>query len=384
MANKKQQKSKRDLFKTVDLTANKTSAFVRNSNMNVERTFHTIMKNSHIPVFISLAKETTLGRYFMNRKLYEKIVGPQIVIMDYFMRIAIAKEAARLCMDILNGTKYTYPGYWDNEVMLACLVRTNLIPDTDDVDTWYLTTRTGLTSISAGEVAELHAAGNYTTVMKFTEYNPNRLYQLIQNIYFGSLATIISEINRHYPKAYASTEKMPTAVRMATELGIFTKNNISDNIAAEDINGSATDASVNTFIKLVEKDLLVYLVELLKSAGINEKLINEMFGKMELHALYDIKNVHSLGQANITYIISIPTVTVDSKPVTTTFQFTISELYLLAMNAINAEKYPISASKAKAFGNRIDKLMNDLILIATTIAIQDMNESDLGASENQV
>ena len=40
--------------KVINLTDDKTSTYVRNCNMNVERTFQQLLRNSNIPVFMDL------------------------------------------------------------------------------------------------------------------------------------------------------------------------------------------------------------------------------------------------------------------------------------------------------------------------------------------
>ena len=375
--------------KVINLTDDKTSTYVRNCNMNVERTFQQLLRNSNIPVFMDLGKEMTVERYFLNRKLFDRLLGKNLSISDYFLRVAIAKEAARQASEALGkNNEYVYPGYWDTEVMIQSMVHTNIVPDADDTSVWYLTTMV-VENINAGQVHELQAAGNYTSVMNFADYNPNRLYQLIQNNFLTAVRVIIGEINAHYPKAYASTKNSPTNVRIARELGQFIQVWLTDFNALL----RPTEKVVTDFLCAFEKPFMVYLIELVKSGGIDKNLIESMISDIELNALYENKDAKTLDDVKVTYVIALKDIKGnDGKPVQTGFSFVIKDMMNLAFDGVNESNRSISMTNLSKLGTAIKKLMNDIIYICTTYAIcQIENEktnvsedSDLGESGNEV
>lgn len=375
--------------KVINLTDDKTSTYVRNCNMNVERTFQQLLRNSNIPVFMDLGKEMTVERYFLNRKLFDRLLGKNLSISDYFLRVAIAKEAARQASEALGkNNEYVYPGYWDTEVMIQSMVHTNIVPDADDTSVWYLTTMV-VENINAGQVHELQAAGNYTSVMNFADYNPNRLYQLIQNNFLTAVRVIIGEINAHYPKAYASTKNSPTNVRIARELGQFIQVWLTDFNALL----HPTEKVVTDFLCAFEKPFMVYLIELVKSGGIDKNLIESMISDIELNALYENKDAKTLDDVKVTYVIALKDIKGnDGKPVQTGFSFVIKDMMNLAFDGVNESNRSISMTNLSKLGTAIKKLMNDIIYICTTYAIRQVEnektnvseDSDLGESGNEV
>ena len=375
--------------KVINLTEDKTSTYVRNCSMNVERTFQQLLRNSNIPVFMDLSKEMTIERYFLNRKLFDRLLGKNLSISDYFLRVAIAKEAARQASEALGkNNEYVYPGYWDTEVMIQSMVHTNIVPDAGDTSIWYLTTLV-VENINAGQVHELQAAGNYTSVMNFADYNPNRLYQLIQNNFLTAVRVIIGEINAHYPKAYASTKNSPTNVRIARELGQFIQGGLTEFNAVM----RPTEKVVTDFLSAFEKPFMVYLIELVKSGGIDKNLIESMISDIELNALYENKDAKTLDDVKVTYVIALKDIKGnDGKPVQTGFSFVIKDMMNLAFDGVNESNRSISMTNLSKLGTAIKKLMNDIIYICTTYAIRQVEnektnvseDSDLGESGNEV
>ena len=377
--------------KVINLTEDKTSTYVRNCSMNVERTFQQLLRNSNIPVFMDLGKEMTVERYFLNRKLFDRLLGKNLSISDYFLRVAIAKEAARQASEALGkNNEYVYPGYWDTEVMIQSMVHTNIVPDVDDTSVWYLTTMV-VENINAGQVHELQAAGNYTSVMNFADYNPNRLYQLIQNNFLTAVRVIIGEINAHYPKAYASTKNSPTNVRIARELGQFIQGGLTEFSSNDSM--LPTEKVVTDFLSAFEKPFMVYLIELVKSGGIDKNLIESMISDIELNALYENKDAKTLDDVKVTYVIALKDIKGnDGKPVQTGFSFVIKDMMNLAFDGVNESNRSISMTNLSKLGTAIKKLMNDIIYICTTYAIRQIEnektnvseDSDLGESGNEV
>lgn len=362
--------------KVIDLTEDKTSTFVKNSNMNVERTFQNLLRTTNIPAMIQVSKETSIARYFLNRKLYLKLFGAKnIAISDYYLKVAVAKEAARQTNETLkNNGKYVYPGFWDTEVMVQSMMHTNVVVNSNDPTVWYLTSMIVPSStLNDGEIEELQNSGKHSLVMEFSEYNPNRLYQVIQNIMLETMRQIINEINRNYPRAYASTEKSPTVTRMAKELGEFIKDSVKD-VTKEDLEQKPVEKLISGFIDKMEKSMMIYFITLLNTAGISEDLTGDLVKVMELHAVYDTDGADNLGEVTVNYLIVVPDLTADGRGIQTNFNFRISDMVDLALADDPHYDFSISATRTSQIGNNVKKTMNGLIQIATAYAIKHVDD----------
>lgn len=367
MASKKKNNSNKK--KIIDLTEDKTSTLVKNSNMNVERTFQKLMKESNIPAFIDVAKETTIARYFLNRNLYATLFGKNLAISDYFLRVAISKEVSRLANEIFDGSSnYVYPGYWGTEVNIQSFLHVNLVPNTDDTTKWYVTTIHCPGGISDGQIAELQAAGNYTTVMAFEDYNPNRLFQIINNAYLTTVQVIINEINQKYPKAYASTKDVPTVVRMAKELGLYLHEDVSK-MDMDLLKNAPNDKPINEVINIVEKPLMVYMVELIKAAGINESLVEDMMSKLKLHAIFDASKASCVDDVTVTYMVVLPPED-PYKGIQTQFIFQIKDLINIALDDDKSFDRHISMTNLSKYGMAIKRFLNEMISLCAAYAIR--------------
>ena len=141
----------------VNLTEDKTSVFVRNADANVNKMFQRMMRESNIPVFINIAKDTTIARYMLNRKLYKEILGSCISISDYMLKVAIGSESARQLTAIIcnPGNDVVYPGNWELECMIWSMMMTQIVPIVeDDNDMCILSSNSARSEISEGELLE--------------------------------------------------------------------------------------------------------------------------------------------------------------------------------------------------------------------------------------
>ena len=362
MASNKKKSSEKP--RMVNLTEDKTSVFVRNADANVNKMFQRMMRESNIPVFINIAKDTTIARYMLNRKLYKEILGSCISISDYMLKVAIGSESARQLTAIIcnPGNDVVYPGNWELECMIWSLMMTQIVPIVeDDNDMCILSSNSARSEISEGELLE--SDEHPGTMMRFSEYNPNRLYQLIMHTCSVSANTIVNQINKTYPLAYASTNNNPTNVRMARELGIAIKESV-DKIDIQVLSGDASERNV------------------VQAGGINPDLINKMISGIDIQAVYENANKHHLEDVIVTYIFGFPDkVDAAHKPLKTSFTFTIKSMLELC----SAET---SKSRFHTFGTKIRKLMNELINVCLVFAIDDNNaeesEIESDALENEV
>lgn len=366
----------------VNLTEDKTSVFVRNADANVNKMFQRMMRESNIPVFINIAKDTTIARYMLNRKLYKEILGSCISISDYMLKVAIGSESARQLTAIIcnPGNDVVYPGNWELECMIWSMMMTQIVPIVeDDNDMCILSSNSARSEISEGELLE--SDEHPGTMMRFSEYNPNRLYQLIMHTCSISASTIVNQINKTYPLAYASTNNNPTNVRMARELGIAIKESV-DKIDIQVLSGDANERNVLDFLHAIEKPMLNYITLLVQAGGINPDLINKMISGIDIQAVYENANKHHLEDVIVTYIFGFPEkVDAAHKPLKTSFTFTIKSMLELC----SAET---SKSRFHTFGTKIRKLMNELINVCLVFAIDDNNaeesEIESDALENEV
>lgn len=138
---------------------------------------------------------------------------------------------------------------------------------------------------------------------------------------------------------------------------------------------------------------MVYLIELVKSGGIDKNLIESMISDIELNALYENKDAKTLDDVKVTYVIALKDIKGnDGKPVQTGFSFVIKDMMNLAFDGVNESNRSISMTNLSKLGTAIKKLMNDIIYICTTYAIRQIEnektnvseDSDLGESGNEV
>lgn len=370
---KKTKTSGKTSKKKVDLTKNKTSRPVNTIARNIEKEFRDVLKKSNIVVFNHIVKEMSLDRYFLNRKLFVNLLGSTIHIMDYAMRVAVANTIRDTVMDQLTREDRVYPGYWDVEAQVISMAHVNIVTGESDPNRWYLSIKIGATSVSPGEINESLDVGDVPDAMEFSEYNPNKLAQLVYKVSIMITQAIVAQC-AEYPDAMVYHGYESDAETVTNR---YTKNfrtQILDNneFEFEIVGIPPYEKNILKYLEAMEKPMVMYFCYMIASAGIGADTVQKFVNRMKIHAIFNSDKAKTLADVSITYLFLIEGQAENNQ---VTFEFDIKTLASILSNEA-------STTKVFAFGTKLRNVMHSLVDMCTTMCIDDMNKENEEASEH--
>lgn len=291
MANKKNVvRGRTKANKMIDLTKNRTSTPVTRYVSGIKSDMVRIMKHSNIPALMEMAKDSeVLQNYFLNRRLNITLLGDSIKYMDRALRSAIAEEITKDLKDALNSKGACYPGIWgDANLFSLCYSLVNITMMTDKPDKGHFLTVCSPNNIPTD--SEKIDGLPTSLCMPFTEYNPNRLFQLCIVMQNTALKMISDTIANEIPSALMNVASDPVTSRFAKEFGkvvvaaMEPKGWLVDDL---EVSGEIADQAI-AFVETIEKPLVGYLMGLLSTSGLSMPIINEMFKYSDANAYYEI------------------------------------------------------------------------------------------------
>jgi len=288
--NKNVVKGRTKANKMIDLTKNKTSTPVTRYVGTIKTDMVRIMKHSNIPVLMEMAKDSeVLQNYFLNRRLNSTLLGENITLMDRALRTAISNTIVNDLKDAMKNKNSCYPGIWNDHNLFSLvysLVNITMMADAPEKGHFLTVCSPNNIPTDAEKINGLPSS----ICIPFTEYNPNRLFQLCIVLQNTALNMIVETASRDVPSALMNAATDSVTIRMAEEFGrvlvsvMDEKGWLADDM---ELSGEISDQAT-AFIEVIEQPLIGYLMGLLSTSGLSNAVINEMFRHSTANAFYEI------------------------------------------------------------------------------------------------
>lgn len=277
--------------KIIDLTKNKTSSTVSKYVSEVTKHYRKLLIDSDIPVFREFANDPkVVQNYFLNRYMNTTIVDERAVsLMDRAFRYAVSRAVTRDIMDALRDSKAAYPGIWPEEAIFSLVVSIlNITTMTDKPDKGCFLVVSPSTSVpdTADDIDDMASS----MCMPFSEYNPNRFYQVrtvLQNVVLKVIMKNVVDSSVNVMMHVADT---PIYMRHAVGLCSI-MHNAMDKVGLLNeemmITGNV-DEQACVFIEVIENPLIGYVTGMLSKSGLSGLVISEMFKYSTAEVMYDL------------------------------------------------------------------------------------------------
>lgn len=357
--------------RVIDLTADKNYPVINRYVKDIEATYVDTLKTSNIPMFIDIAKtKNALAAYFLNRRLYQFILGTNIGLLDRAMTSSIATAITSDIIASINNGKVTYPGIWHHDDVYSIVASAITIMKSDCTDNVYLTGHQ-YAVISNADLANLDPH----TYMDYDTYGPNKFYQIIMMIRNIVIDVMVGIIKAKVPKAFISSEDVSIHRRMTMELGKFMKEDFD----AADINidrkTPANERLVNHFVEAFEKPFMVYYTQMLKESGLSDEAVVKMLVLTKINVVYNIEN-RDYGNIELSYVFAAPEMkNVDGEVPTIAFNTTINEMLDVVYLGVDG----MSEGAIDRIGKKLRSLAINMCRYAVNIYINSIQEP---ATEN--
>lgn len=334
------------------------------STARIARSFQRQLKQSNIPVFVQIASETTLPRYFLNRSLYMNILGDNIFIADRFIHNAIVDEIVPFLKDMCEY--YRLPGISIHDITATAKLCVNILPSAVDESKMYLHAEPIGVAPHDIDDNKLYPEGSF---MEFSEFNPRRLRQIVVTMQTSALNTIIREIGAHYPTMRVCTPNADADDIIVQLLQDMVSGSLLNSDILSKLDQKPSEKLIMEFIDAIEKPFMQYVFTVMLRSGVSRELIQHLFETVELHVLYQTE-ADILADASITYVFAFPR----QQPANGStaflqipFEFTVSEIINIAQSGDGCKG--MTKMKIKQFATKVKALNVRLCQSAIAMAV---------------
>lgn len=340
------------------------------STLRIAQTFQRQMKHSGIPFFNHIASNTTLSRYFLNRGLYVDLLGDAIFIADGFVRNAIVDEIIPYLQE--RCSYYRIPGIWTHDLTTTAMLAVNIVPFKDDSSKMYLTAEPVGVAPADVDGKDKYPDGMF---MEFTEFNSTRLRQVVENMRSRAMSTILEQVYAHYPATMVRASPSSTIDDAIVELFKTTAHTKDLSVDITSVLGQPpTEKAAMLAINAVEKPIIRFVSIMMRDSGVSSEMVNEMFNRVKLHALYDT-TADCIANTTVTYVFAFPDMLPDKDTMPflqIPFEFTISEIVNIAQIGEGCKKP--TKTQIKQFATKMRTLINRLSQTVIAMAINRHTE----------
>ena len=329
--------------------------YVNEIMKRLDSSFISALRNSNIPMLEVISDGTTIGRYLISYSLYKDTLGSNISFMDACLRSVILDEALTDITYLVLGKGCSYPGITKNDlnVLVRFYCNTGFDPNNEPIIN---TNRSDLISSPNG------------ITMKYNEFNPNRIVQLISSIVIQTLATVNSKVSTEdYPslmlRFYGEDSlnlKVYTAIMQVIKNFVDSHEDLKTlykSIMETDDLGDLhnDDDTIVKLLNVIEKPIMVFFATALSMSGANREKINDFFGKMKLNLIYEMGSTIEKCKVMM-HFSHTEFKNLNGEPIKFEFAFQLGDLmYFEHWNTVVQ-----SANKKRAFANTVIEAIKGL------------------------
>ena len=344
----------------IDLTQNKTDPYVTTVNKSIDTRFRMILGSDHIGLHKKLRSKITLSNYMLSYKVYQSIMSDKLyTLTNGYLKQSIQKEVSKLVLEVLDQ-KQT-PGYWEYAVDAMSAFTIQITVDENTNEPYVLVRPIVLKDYADG-----------VNKMRFGEYNPNRMMQLIDVAVKIIYNEILDTVSTQYPShdlVNISDEQDSTDIgthRFAVHMTPVINNFMNDH----SMHNHVTETLARSFVEYIERPLMIYIVDQLMSMGINSSLIETALKDMSLHAVYqyDPEKTRHFGAIKCSYMAVLPHILdTEEKPIQCSFNFTYGDIIDLVSSVSNPEA--ISKTRRKKISVALRGFIKNMLDMVISVAV---------------
>lgn len=371
--------------KKINTETEKIAAPIRLVIKRIDHSLNEQVKECNVPVFKVLEKAITTEGFFRNHVDFMAILGKEnIEILDRMVMHAICEDLSNSLYEDIHDTK-GYVGVWDHNTIynIIAAVVTFMKHDTT-VETYF--TAKQFAVISDEDLQKL--AKN--TYMAFSEYNPNRFFEICMQIRLVAVDVIQGIMKEKIPTAFVHTNNITLGARLTETYRSYMHDDITAaiekicaecNCTSDDINTMmSSETAVQIFTKYFEKPFLTMMTITLQNSGLSENVINLMLGSSRIHILYDDPTKVKFVDTTINYRF----VSELNNRVNVTFTTKIGDVLTVALSDLET----MAKTRKENYGKAIRKLILELCQYSANTYMETIRlnkqakENEENASEN--
>lgn len=356
-------------------TNNQNNNFAVDIYKNINKEFRAYLRNSRIGMLAVLSKETTFGRYMLNRSMYESMLGSYIDISDKYLHISLANAVCLQMEHSMSHYPNTIVGVTKYDMLSRCYSAICIKYYANDEDS----AKSVYWVCNIGNDVELNSSSpNYidSALLSANDFSIENLVKFIMYVSGQVYHSFISDTrdNKNYPAGYAAFGKTSDIIRMTRELGLFVGADRIPEYVPDILNNDATEDVVCTLIDSIKEPMIIYFAKLLHVCGVSDTAVSKLFDSIKLHILYHVDH-KVLGDVLITYVFEVPSLMVDNTSVKAVFEFMLKDVIDIAMSSKFTDGTDnVSNTRRARIGHKIKALMRDLCQISVAMTVQEYQD----------
>ena len=346
----------------VDLSKDKTAPIAKQYESYINKSLQKQIAEINIPVLTIMKKSINCETYFLNHQDYHAIMGKNVELLDRMVLHSICEILAndiKAGIDSANG----FVGVWDIHTIYNITAAVITIMKHDTTEELYLTSQQ-FSQISQEDLEKLAL----NTYMPYSEYNPNRLTQVIVAIRNKVLDSVANLMGTGIPNIFMSPGNKNTDLLeyLSRSFSTVMKEKLQDEdpeTLKEKLTVKPTEMEILNFNSKFEKSVIETLVSFLSRSGLSDNVLNLLLGTSRLHIFYDdFKDESKKTLGDIALSFTLRTEDKRFEVMSTSFNVIIKDLYEVIF-----QYDEMSNSKKTKFGRSI----RTAILNFTTLAINN-------------
>ena len=370
--------------KMIDLTKEAQDPAVTKMIAKVDRNFQKMISESNIPSFLQMKKVLSIGAFMLNAKLIYRIVGDANfrILMGYYRDSITNYIFDNVCesnSDIFKktmGIDITDMARRYAWISVSTGYETKYTTDADQPRTLssirvWVESKPRVTQVEDGQET-------LYVKMPFSEYNPNRLSQVILSAIKVVNDYLVYSYLVNRPTAAIGSPDMPAKRRMAVELADAVRPGVMsvlNRYAIDDVHTGATDEFVRDFINTVDPAILKYIAALTANAGISSEVIAEALNRCSIHAHYTV-NEEGFEKSTNLCVVEIPGVTdANGNEIKVSYEYTFEDIIDLSFEVGREAIRSASISKTRLdkIGSTIRTYMMNMVDLCIAMVLNDHN-----------
>ena len=353
----------------------KAKLLVNRINKELRKT----LKESNIVILRLLSYHIGIENIFYSYNYYLRLLGPTISELEMAMNHAISKVFADDIYENITNSNLILSGVYTKEGLYAMLVDGYLVYSHDSNGEYYFSTQNGLKFQDNEEVKDAH-------IMPYKEFTTVRFYSLFIVIQGSILREFINR-SANLPKIMQrqsqETQNM-TYFRLFHEamnysLSEFMHSKWSVDHHLNEISALKDSKPYETLFNMlfgyIEKDMLMFFMNVLKESGISMNVINTTMKNTKIHMMYSSYDSNTkLKDVTFYYLFKMDTADTDKKDFTAMLEMSFCTL----LDMIYYKPETMTKKQKEEYGKIIANFVN--LMIEYTIQVDSAYITALGES----